>query len=153
MILSRPAPEDAKFLELAETVVLAGGDVQTGWRVFEENGFKELLLRRFREGSVLVGVSAGAVQLGLGDLAEDGGSVVATFGLLPFYVGAHGEQDDWTFLRRIASLGGERSHAIGMPRGGGIRYENGEVEILRGSLFELLTEEGQSRERTIYPRA
>lgn len=151
MILSRPAPEDAKFLERAEIVLLAGGDVHIGWRTFEENGFKELLLRRFHEGALLLGVSAGAVQLGFGDVAEDGCSVVATFGLLPFYIAAHSEQEDWYSLRRIASLCGERSHTIGIPKGGGIRYENGEIEILKGSLFELLTEEGQSKESTIYP--
>jgi Peptidase family S51 len=151
MVLSRPAQEDAKFLERAEIVVLAGGDVHLGWRVFEENGLRELILRRFFEGVVLIGVSAGAVQLGLGDLAEDGCSVLPTFGLLPFYVGTHGEQEDWASLRRVASLNGKRNHAIGISRGGGIRYENGEIEILRGSLLEIVTDEERSRESTIYP--
>ena len=151
MVLSRPAQEDAKFLERAEIIVLAGGDVHLGWRVFEENGLKELIRRRFVEGVLLIGVSAGAVQLGIGDLAEDGCSVLPTFGLLPFYVGAHGEQEDWSFLRRVASLSGKRSHAIGIPRSGGIRYENGEIEILKGSLFEIVTDEGRSRESIIYP--
>jgi cyanophycinase len=151
MILSRPAQDDAKFLERAEIILLAGGDVHTGWRVFEENGLRELIPRRFREGVLLMGVSAGAVQLGCGTLSEGGYSILATFGLLPLYVGVHGEQENWSSLRRIAGLCGERSHAIGIPRSSGIRYENGELEILRGSVFELLTEGGQYRESTIFP--
>jgi cyanophycinase len=36
MILSRPAPQDAKFLEESEIILLAGGDVHMGWRTFEK---------------------------------------------------------------------------------------------------------------------
>jgi hypothetical protein len=100
---------------------------------------------------LLIGVSAGAVQLGLGYIAEDGYSVLTTFGLMPFYVATHEEKEDWFSLRRLASLAGKANHGIGISRGGGIRYEKGEVEILSGSVLEVITENGGSKKVTIYP--
>src|SRR5690348_16980479 len=38
MIVSQPSPEDRQFLELADIILLAGGSVEKGWHVFEENG-------------------------------------------------------------------------------------------------------------------
>jgi cyanophycinase-like exopeptidase len=150
MIVRRPCPEDAKFLERADIILLAGGDVHAGWRIFEENGFKELILRRFSEGVVLIGVSAGAVQLGGGYLQPDGASLFATFGFLPFYVGAHEEKEDWASLRKIGGLSGETAEAIGIPSGGGIRYANGEVEILSQPVFHFAIRGGQTSESVIY---
>ncbi len=62
----QPSREDIMFLEKADLIVLAGGDVERGWKVFEQNGLKELISRRRYDGALLIGVSAGAVQLGLG---------------------------------------------------------------------------------------
>jgi cyanophycinase-like exopeptidase len=151
MVLRRPSPQDAKFLEEAEIILLAGGDEHIGWRTFEKNGFKQLITRRFHEGALLIGVSAGAVQLGLGSVAEDGCSVLTTFGLLPFYVAAHDEKENWYSLRRLAKLAGTASYGVGISRGGGIRYEKGEIAILSGAVYEVATENGETREATIYP--
>ena len=104
MILKRHSAKDAKFLEKADIILLAGGSVEKGWRVFVENGLQQLIPRCFVEGAVLIGVSAGAVQLGLGGLADDGTKVLQTFGLLPFYVGAHEEKEDWASLRKTLEL-------------------------------------------------
>src|ERR1041385_4572614 len=70
LVPSQPSREDTAFLEEADLIVLSGGDVERGWRVFEQNGFKELLPRLRYDGAVLIGVSAGAVQLGLGHLTN-----------------------------------------------------------------------------------
>ena len=56
--------EDRRFLESADVLVLAGGDVEAGWNVFTGTGMRELIEKRYRAGAVLVGVSAGAVQFG-----------------------------------------------------------------------------------------
>ena len=93
MIVSQPSPEDRQFLELAEIILLAGGSVEKGWCVFEENGFRALIGERYVAGALLLGVSAGAVQLGRGGLTDDESALVATFGLLPLYVGVH--EDIW----------------------------------------------------------
>ncbi len=85
---SQPSREDISFLEEANLIVLSGGDVERGWKVFEQNGLKELLPRKRFDGAILMGVSAGAVQLGLGHLSNAAQpKPLDMFRFAPFYVG------------------------------------------------------------------
>ena len=43
-----------------DLVVLAGGDVQLGWRAFVKVGLDHTLRKEARSGAVVVGISAGA---------------------------------------------------------------------------------------------
>ena len=70
MIDSSFGPDDRVFLERAQLIVLAGGDVRLGWNTFEKTGMKDVILSRHAKGSVLVGISAGAVQLGRCGIVE-----------------------------------------------------------------------------------
>jgi cyanophycinase len=151
MILSRPMPEEGAFLERADIILLAGGSVEVGWRAFESNGVKELIQRRRLEGALLMGVSAGAVQLGRGGLTDDESAVMPTFGFLPFYVGAHEERDDWRSLRKLVNLVPDNLRVIGIPFGGGIVYHEGEVTPVHKPLFELCVEDGKTSESSIFP--
>jgi cyanophycinase len=150
MILKRPAAQDAKFLETANIILLAGGSVEMGWRAFSENGMRELIPRCFMRGAVLIGVSAGAVQLGRGGLADDG-ALLPTFSLLPFYVGAHEEKDEWASLRRVLELAQWPCHGIGLPFGGGAVYFAGEIEPIEKPLFELFRDDQGVRESLAFP--
>ncbi len=114
-VLSEP---DKLFLNAAEIILLAGGDVEAGWRVFVDNGLSEHIVRRYFEGATLIGISAGAVQLGLCGLAADG-SLIETFKLVPFVVGAHEEVTNWKTTRDLLRLSGPGATAIGLPTGGG----------------------------------
>jgi cyanophycinase len=152
MILKRPAREDAKFLESADIILLAGGSVEVGWRVFSENGLRELIPRRFVEGAVLIGVSAGAVQLGCGGLTDDERELLPTFGLLPFYVGAHDENNDWASLRKMLQLAPAGSRGFGLPFGGGAIYQSGELEPIQKPLIELVCDEHGVRESLAVPK-
>src|SRR6185369_13424437 len=69
---------DLKFLNDADVILLAGGDVELGWRTFLSNGLDQHIVRRHSEGASLIGISAGAVQLGLAGLPADG-SLIETF--------------------------------------------------------------------------
>jgi peptidase E len=151
MILTRPTPEDGAFLERAEIILLAGGSVEAGWRAFESNGVKELIQRRWLEGALLMGVSAGAVQLGRGGLTDDESEVIPTFGFLPFYVGAHEERDDWPSLRKLVTLVPDGLRAIGIPFGGGIVYHEGELTPVHKPLFEISVEDGKTSESSVFP--
>src|SRR5207253_364940 len=92
LVPSLPSREDTAFLEDADLIVLSGGDVERGWQVLEQNGLKELLPRKRFEGAVLMGVSAGAVQLGLGHLSNAAQpKPLDMFRFAPFYIGAHDE--------------------------------------------------------------
>src|SRR4051794_27912135 len=63
MIPSAPTADDRAALDHADLIVLGGGDVARGWQVFQETGLHTSIRERYDAGAILVGVSAGAVQL------------------------------------------------------------------------------------------
>ena len=137
MIPSAVSEADMEFLNNADVILLSGGDVEAGWRVFLNNGLSEHIIRRYYEGASLIGVSAGAVQLGLCGLAADG-SLIETFKLVPFIIGAHEESDNWKTARELLRLSGPGKTAIGLPAGGGaIYHQDHTVEALRHPLVKL----------------
>ena len=155
MIPSVPSDEERAYLEAAELVVLAGGDVELGWRAFQASGVNELLDRRYREGAVLIGVSAGAVQLGTaGWPAGEPDAAFGTWGLAPFVVDAHAEDEDWASLRAVVGARGEGTRGFGIPAGGGLVYHpDGSVEAVRRPLCELTIVSGELVTATILPPA
>src|SRR6185369_4399235 len=64
MIPSAISEADLSFLNDADIILLAGGDVALGWRTFVTNGLDNHIVRRYSERATLIGISAGAVQLG-----------------------------------------------------------------------------------------
>src|SRR5262249_38487761 len=129
-------PDDRAFLERAQVTVLAGGDVRLGWDTFENTGMKDVILSRHAKGAVLVGISAGAVQLGRCGIVEAPQSPAVelfdTFGLLPMVVDAHDEEAEGAGLSRtIHSLEGAAT-GLGIPSGGGvIVHPDSTIEPLR----------------------
>jgi cyanophycinase len=153
MVPSQLADEDRIFLEEANLVLLAGGDVEHGWQTFAGNGLKDLIVRKRYDGSILVGVSAGAVQLGLGALTDAPQPMkLPLFGFVPFYVGAHEEADEWWNLRALVNLSQSGGRGIGIPIGGGaIYWPDGTLEPIRRSLTELVKEDDHVVERVLIP--
>lgn len=153
LVPSQPSREDTAFLEDADLIVLAGGDVERGWQVFEQNGLKELLPRLRYDGAVLMGVSAGAVQLGLGHLTNAAQpKPLDMFRFAPFYVGAHDEENDWWDLRALVNLSQADTRAIGIPAGGGAVYlSDGTLEPIRKHLAELTKESARITENVLTP--
>lgn len=142
MIPSDPEPEDRAFLDQADLILLAGGDVERGWDVFESTGLREAIAQRYYGGSLLVGVSAGAVQLGLKGWTADE-KIFDTFRLVPFVIDAH-DEPGWSRLSQIVPRAGENARGFGIPTGGGALYHpDHSVEPVRQPLVEMtLTEEG-----------
>jgi cyanophycinase len=150
---SQPSREDILFIEAANLILLAGGDVERGWRTFEQNGLKELVPRRRFDGAVLIGVSAGAVQLGLGCLSNAAQpKQIDMFRFAPFYVGAHDEENDWFDLRALVNLAQSDARGIGLSVGGGaVYYADGTLEPLRKPLIEILKEDSKITENIMAP--
>jgi hypothetical protein len=143
MISSRLSAEELAFLDEANIILLAGGDAEAGWSVFLGNGLNEHIVRRYSEGATLMGVSAGAAQLGLCCLAADG-SLIETFKLVPFIIGAHEESNNWETTVKLLQLSGGSKRAIGLPTGGGAIYHpDHTLEPLRHPLVELSLQEGE----------
>lgn len=162
MILSTFGEEDRRFLESADLVVLSGGDPVRGWRIFEQSGLQEAITRRHFEGGVLLGVSAGAVQLGWvagpegvspDALAPE--DAVLAFRLVPAAVDVHDEASGWSRLRRLIEVSGVSVRGLGIPSGGGLVYHpDGAIEPVRHPVHELVPEEdGGLRHSLLFPGA
>ncbi|OBK60062.1 peptidase [Mycobacterium colombiense] len=142
MIGSSFGPDDRSFLERARLILLAGGDVRLGWNTFEKTGMKDVILARYAKGAVLVGISAGAVQLGRYGLVEtadtEGPEVLDMFDLVPLVIDAHDERADWSRLSRTIQLLEGTASGLGIPSGGGvIAHPDGTVEPLRRPAHEF----------------
>ena len=150
---SQPSREDILFIEDADLILLSGGDVERGWRAFEQNGLKELVPRKRFDGAILMGVSAGAIQLGLGCLSSAAQpKQIDMFRFAPFYIGAHDEENDWFDLRALVNLSQADTRAIGIPAGGGAVYQSdGTLEPIRKPLVELTRESSRITENILTP--
>jgi hypothetical protein len=155
MIPSAPSSEDMDFLAKAELVLFAGGDTQQGWKVFEQNGVKDLMTQKRYDGTILIGVSAGAVQFGLGTLLETATmKKLPLFQFAPFYIGAHEEESEWWNLRALVNLSGDGFRGIGIPAGGGAVYNpDGTLEPVRKPLMEFSKEGEVFTENLLVPEA
>jgi Peptidase family S51 len=148
MVFSSFGPDGRAFLERARLIVLAGGDVRLGWNAFVKTGMKDVLLRRHAQGAVLVGISAGAVQLGRYGLVETPESrspeLLDVFGLVPMVIDTHDERAEWGRLSRaIRSLNGAAT-GLGIPSGGGvIVHVDATIQPLRHPAHEFRFEGGR----------
>jgi len=140
MIRASFGPDDRAVLERAHLIVLGGGDVRVGWDTFEKTGMKDVILGRYADGAVLVGVSAGAVQLGRFGIVgtPDSPALLDAFNLVPAVVDTHDERAEWARLScAISSLQGSAT-GLGIPSGGGIIvHPDGTVEPVRRPAHEF----------------
>lgn len=146
MIRSSFSPDDESFVNHADIILLAGGDVEKGWNVFNEVGLKELVIKRHHEGSLLMGVSAGAVQLGLYALVEAEGTfnrLIDTFKLVPFLIGAHEERQGWRGIKEAVRLLDGAATGLGIPAGGGFAYHpDRSIAAIRRPIHEFSVRDG-----------
>lgn len=156
MIASTLIPDDIAFLNEADVILLAGGDVKKGWATFVRNGLSEILARRYLEGVVLIGVSAGAVQLGR-RAWPDGEAVTKeslfkTFALFPAVVSVHDENGKWQNLEKALAVVGDGARGFGIPRGGGIiYYGDGFIEAIRYPVHEFSMHGAQLKHHLLLP--
>ena len=142
MIDSSFGPDDRAFLERAQLIVLAGGDVRLGWNTFEKTGMKDVILGRYAQGAVLVGISAGAVQLGRYGIVETPESpateLLDVFKLVPAVIDTHGERAEWSQLSHTIHLLKGAATGLGIPSGGGvIVHADTTIEPLRRHAHEF----------------
>jgi hypothetical protein len=150
MIPARPSNADRAFFEEAEVILLAGGDAARGLAAFQESGLAERIVARYAQGAVLIGISAGAMQLGLRVLAGDAPARDG-FRLAPVVVGAH-DEPEWTALtREVEALEG-LGRGLGIPLGAGaVVHADLTVEPVRKALVEISVVEGVVRRALLVP--
>ncbi|MEM7582721.1 MAG: Type 1 glutamine amidotransferase-like domain-containing protein [Acidobacteriota bacterium] len=163
MIPSEPSDEDLEYVEQADVILLAGGDTARGWQTFEKNGIKQKVIERYYTGALLIGISAGAVQLGLNGIretpertngSEDGSDesrLFETFKLIPLVIDAH-QEPDWERLVQVLPEAGELIQGLGIPSGGGaFVHPDMTVEPIRRPLVELSLKDDSVRQSLIFP--
>lgn len=156
MIPSAPSDEDLAHLAEADIILLSGGDIAKGWDTFRDNGLTTRLIERYYQGVVLIGVSAGAVQLGLkGWRGEEPAAddIFDTLKLVPCVIDVH-EPPPWQRLNQIVLGAGAATRGIGIPAGGGaIFYPDWSLEPVRHPLVEVTIGEDGVQQALILPPA
>jgi cyanophycinase len=136
-------------------VVLAGGDVRLGWNTFEKTGMKEVILGRYAQGAVLVGISAGAVQLGHYGIVETTESsateLLDVFKLVPAIVDTHDERAQWARLSDTIRLLEGTATGLGIPSGGGVIVDrDATIKPLRRTAHEFRIEGARVTHSLLY---
>lgn len=157
MIQSKFSHADELFLNDSEIILLSGGEVKKGWDIFIKTGIKDAIIKKYYAGAVLIGVSAGAVQLCLGGW-ENGeiyaDNIIYTFKLGPFLLGVHEGKDDWSLLKRSVRVIGNTIKGVGIPSGGGVIYHPDQsVEAVRFPFNEFSIRNGKLVHCLIYPQS
>lgn len=146
--------DDRNYLDAADLILLAGGDVRRGWRSFEQQGLAPKLIERYYQGAVLVGVSAGAVQLGLKGWSEDAEGrreYFDTLRLVPWIVDVH-DQPDWKRLGALVRHEGGHARGIGIPAGGGaLVHPDLTIEPIRHPLAEFGHVDQKLQQALLFP--
>jgi peptidase E len=141
MIRSKPSKKENSFLDKADLLLLAGGDVGSGWQIMSENGVGEKVVERYHNGAVLIGISAGAVQLGSRGWPETPDYVEAvfpTFQLVPYIIDVHHEEQQWELLSELVKNGEPHCRGFGIPGGGGaVFHPDWSIEAIRHPLIEF----------------
>lgn len=152
LIPTEPSAADRDFLAEADLILLAGGDTRRGYVAFEAAGIKDRIVERYYGGALLLGISAGAVQLGLKGWDEEGKKLFDTFRLVPFVVDVH-DEPSWSRLLQAVPRAGEHARGFGVPTGGGAIYHpDYSVEPVRHPLTEVsMNEEGEVRQALLFP--
>jgi peptidase E len=154
MIPAEPGDEDLAFFDEADLILLAGGDVRQGWRSMKSSGLQSKVIERYYTGAVLMGVSAGAVQLGMHGFIEktaDNFRLFDTFKLVPLLIDAH-DEPEWRQLKRSLGKAEEHVRGLGIPSGAGaILHPDLTLEAVRRPLVELHQGEEGVQQSLIFP--
>jgi hypothetical protein len=154
---AEPSPADREFLAAAELILLSGGDTRRGWEAFKAAGLDKLLVERYYAGALLVGTSAGAVQLGLKGWEETAeaaaGRLFDTLCLVPFVIDVH-DDGNWGRLMKAVTRAGEHGRGLGIPTGAGALYHpDYSVEPVRHPLVEVSLGEAGAVQSLLLPGA
>ena len=154
MIPTEPDEEDLDFVRHAHLILLAGGDPKRGWDAFLASGLDKLVVERYSRGTILMGISAGAVHLGLQGWYEDETGqdwLFEAFRLVPYLIDVHAEPE-WPRMHRALTRMGGYTRGVGIPTGGGaVVHPDLTIEPVRHPLAEFSLEEKRVRQALLFP--
>lgn len=150
---TRYSAMDHTCLSGADLIVLGGGDPRRGLEIMRGAGLVDVVVNRFLGGACLIGVSAGAVQLGVEIVAADQESAASPgLNLVPFSIDVHDESSGWARLRRQIAAS-KQLHGLGIPAGGGALFHRPDtLEPIGKPLVELTRDGDAVREHLLLAR-
>ena len=152
-----PSTNEAEFLSSADLILLAGGDTANGLRTLQASGMAQLVVRRHHQGCVLLGVSAGAIQLGSHVVVEhvaDVDELLPGLALLPYVLDAHQQASGWRCLSRTVQTLDGAVTGLGIPAGGGLVFHpDGTLEPVRTWTHEFTVSNRVLHQRLLQPWA
>ncbi len=154
MISSEFDKRSRNELKEADIILLAGGDVYKGWHVMKQTGMGDDIVNAYYAGKQIIGVSAGAIQLGLyGFEKPDGDKPFETLKLLPLVIDVHDEKQNWSKLKHNLAGLTHQVNGLGIPfRGVMVYYPDYSVEAFNRPLHEFFMDGEAMRENLIMPR-
>jgi hypothetical protein len=135
---AQPDAAERAFLATADVILLAGGDENVGYRAFEAAELVGPLRTRWSEGALLMGVSAGAIQIGASvNTAEQ-----TRLALVPYVIDVH-EEPEWQQLSASIERSGGPGVGMGIPTAGAaIIHPDFSVEPVRKPITEVTLQDG-----------
>ena len=141
MIILPLTEDDEQFLKETDILLLAGGDIQVGWQKLIN--IEDLITRRYEEGLLLMGVSAGATHLGRfgWTTAKSSGNLefFETLGIVPHIIDSHEETSNWrTLYEALNKLDYSGLNGIGIPTGTGVIFTpDGDLLAIKNPVVSL----------------
>ncbi|NVO09186.1 MAG: Type 1 glutamine amidotransferase-like domain-containing protein [Bacteroidales bacterium] len=141
MIKSAPDADDTIFLKNSDIILLSGGDTEKGWNTIRQNGWDSIIVERYSNGAILIGISAGAIQLGIREFNEypdeKKNMCFDSLRLVPFIIDVHAD-DLWQRLVEYLISEGNGAKGMGIPKGAGLVYYPDEsIEAVRFECIEF----------------
>lgn len=154
-IKAKPTADDYTFLRTADLVLLAGGSTVKGWKAIKNSELQEKIVQCYHNGALMVGLSAGAIQLGLRGwkaskkIPKD---LFETFQVVPAVIDVH-DESDWKFLGKVVNHLGNTNRGFGIPAGGGAVYHpDWSFEAIRHHLVEFSFLDDEMKRSLVFPR-
>jgi cyanophycinase len=155
MITSIFSADEREFLDNADLILLAGGDTERGLDVFRQKGIVEVLQRKYRQGTIFIGVSAGAIQLGwLSFQKMDLGKYKATEALkfVPFIIITHAAEKNFEEVKVLLAASDTIKRVYEIPAGAGlIYYPDNTIDAIRKPVNEFIQKDDELLHTFIFP--
>jgi cyanophycinase-like exopeptidase len=119
-------------------------------RVLTEKSVVPLIKKRYNEGALIIGVSAGSIMLAKqwinwpDENNEASAQLFPCMNIAPILCDTHGEEDKWNELNSLLRLTDGDQTGYGIPGGGAMRISaDGTVEAIRMPLYRIEQHQGK----------
>ena len=132
------------IIQSSDCIFVSGGDVSEGMRVLTEKSVIPLIKKRYDEGALIIGVSAGSIMLAKqwinwpDENDEASAELFPCMNIAPVLCDTHGEEDKWNELHSLLRLTDGDQIGYGIPSGGALRIStDGAVEAISLPLYRI----------------